>query len=105
LGISYSAVFAALMAVAGAVMLMARYKAISFSFTEEWEEEYQLAVAVEPAGAVVSTKVRTARKVTSSARTTATRNTTKSAEPKAKPKTPARKTVKSTVRTRKTGSK
>ena len=40
-GISYSSVFAALMAIAGAVLLMVRYKAINLKFAENWEEEYQ----------------------------------------------------------------
>ena len=42
LGISYSSIASALMAVAGAVMLMARYKAINLQIAEDWEEEYQL---------------------------------------------------------------
>jgi len=42
LGISYSSLAAALMAVAGAIMLMARYKAINLPIAEDWEEEYQL---------------------------------------------------------------
>jgi len=42
-GISYSALVSALMAVAGAVLLMARYKAMNFRFAENWEEEYQVA--------------------------------------------------------------
>ena len=41
LGISYSSIFAALMAIAGAILLMARYKAINLKFAETWEEEYQ----------------------------------------------------------------
>ena len=41
LGISYSAIFAALMAILGAILLMARYKAINLKVTENWEEEYQ----------------------------------------------------------------
>ena len=41
LGISYSSIFAALMAIAGAVLLMARYKAINLKFAENWEEEYK----------------------------------------------------------------
>jgi len=41
-GISYSAVFAMLMAIAGAVMLMVRYKALNLGFAEDWEEEYQV---------------------------------------------------------------
>lgn len=41
LGISYSAIFAALMAIAGAVLLLVRYKAIDVQFAENWEEEYK----------------------------------------------------------------
>jgi hypothetical protein len=41
LGISYSSIVAALMAITGAVMLMMRYKAINLKFAEDWEEEYQ----------------------------------------------------------------
>jgi phosphatidylglycerol:prolipoprotein diacylglycerol transferase len=41
-GISYSMVVAALMAVAGAILLMARYKAIRPQAAENWEEEYQI---------------------------------------------------------------
>lgn len=47
LGISYSAIFAALMAIAGAVLLMARYKAINLKFAENWEEEYQRSSPVD----------------------------------------------------------
>jgi phosphatidylglycerol---prolipoprotein diacylglyceryl transferase len=42
LGFSYSSLFAALMAITGAVMLMARYKAINLKFAENWDEEYQI---------------------------------------------------------------
>ncbi|NJC98693.1 MAG: prolipoprotein diacylglyceryl transferase [Anaerolineales bacterium] len=48
LGISYSALVAALMAVFGALMLMARYKVINLKFTENWEEEYQVAGQSKP---------------------------------------------------------
>jgi hypothetical protein len=30
------------MAVAGAILLMARYKAINLAFAEDWEDEYQI---------------------------------------------------------------
>jgi phosphatidylglycerol---prolipoprotein diacylglyceryl transferase len=49
LGISYSAIFAAFMAVVGAILLMARYKAINLKFAETWEEEYQIAGQEKPA--------------------------------------------------------
>jgi phosphatidylglycerol:prolipoprotein diacylglycerol transferase len=42
LGISYSSIAAALMAIAGAVLLMIRYRAINVRFAEDWEEEYHL---------------------------------------------------------------
>lgn len=43
LGFSYSSLFAALMAIAGAILLLARYKAINMKIAENWEEEYQVA--------------------------------------------------------------
>jgi phosphatidylglycerol:prolipoprotein diacylglycerol transferase len=42
-GISYSAIVAALMAIVGVILLMARYKAINLKFAENWEEEYHVA--------------------------------------------------------------
>jgi phosphatidylglycerol:prolipoprotein diacylglycerol transferase len=42
LGISYTTVAAALMAVVGIILLMARYKAINLPFTENWEDDYQI---------------------------------------------------------------
>lgn len=48
LGISYSALVSALMAVAGALLLMARYKAINLKFAEDWAEDYQIAGQVKP---------------------------------------------------------
>lgn len=41
LGFSYSALVAGLMAIVGAVMLLARYKAINLKVAENWEEEYK----------------------------------------------------------------
>jgi hypothetical protein len=43
LGLSYTSIFAALMAIAGVILLLARYKAINLKGAENWEEEYQLA--------------------------------------------------------------
>lgn len=71
-GISYSAIFAALMALAGAVLLMVRYKALDFKFAENWEEDYQrsgdqkvetgeIEVLVEPVGEQVSPRKSKAR--------------------------------------------
>jgi len=42
LGISYSAVVSALMAIFGAILLMARYKAIRLKAAEDWEDEYKI---------------------------------------------------------------
>ena len=95
LGISYSAVVAAMMAITGAVLLMARYKAINLSSAEEWEEEYQIADQSQPQADVVSPKMASTRKAPAekkAARTT-----------KSKTKTPMRKAVKPATRTRKTG--
>lgn len=68
-GISYSAIFAALMAILGAVLLLARYKKIDLKFAENWEEEYKVSEnaevkdeAEEPAEA----KAPRARKVATS---------------------------------------
>lgn len=41
LGFSYSALVAGLMAIVGAVMLLARYQAINLKVAENWEEEYK----------------------------------------------------------------
>jgi len=46
--ISYSMVAAALMAVAGAIMLMIRYKALTPAFAENWEEEYKVSGDAKP---------------------------------------------------------
>lgn len=40
--VSYSAIVAASMAVLGAILLMARYKAINLRAAEDWEEEYKI---------------------------------------------------------------
>ena len=48
LGISYSAIVASLMAIAGAIMLMARYKAINLQVAENWEEEYKISMQPKP---------------------------------------------------------
>src|SRR5215213_44789 len=50
LGISFSSIFAALMAIAGAILLLARYKAIHLKFAENWEEEYQRSSPVDQVG-------------------------------------------------------
>ncbi|HLO31212.1 MAG TPA: prolipoprotein diacylglyceryl transferase [Anaerolineales bacterium] len=50
LGISYSSIFAALMAIGGIVLLLARYKAINLKFAETWEEEYKPGGTVDQVG-------------------------------------------------------
>ena len=47
LGISYTTIFAALMAIAGAIILMIRYNIINPKFAENWEEEYKIVDKVE----------------------------------------------------------
>jgi phosphatidylglycerol:prolipoprotein diacylglycerol transferase len=70
LGISYSSIFAALMAIAGVILLLARYKAVDLKFAENWEEEYKpggpvqqdsqaMAVDAEAAEPVKARKVST----------------------------------------------
>ena len=49
-GISYSAIVSAAMAIVGAIMLMARYKAINLKFAENWEEEYKRSSPVDHVG-------------------------------------------------------
>ena len=49
LGFSYSSLVAALMAIAGVILLLARYKKINLKFAENWEEDYH--VSEKPAEA------------------------------------------------------
>lgn len=94
LGISYSAVFSALMAVAGAVILMIRYKGMSVSFAEEWEEEYKITPPAVPQPVVVEPVAVTPKRKPAARRT-------KSAPAKmVKAKAPIRKSDK-TTRTKK----
>ena len=55
LGISYSSIFAALMAIAGVILLLARYKAIHLKFAENWEEEYERSERSSPVDQVSQT--------------------------------------------------
>lgn len=50
LGFSYSSLVFALMAVAGAILLMARYKVIQPKFAENWEDEYKPSIPVNQVG-------------------------------------------------------
>lgn len=47
LGISYTSIFAALMAIAGVILLMIRYNVINPKFAEGWEEDYKVGEKVE----------------------------------------------------------
>ena len=58
LGISYTSIFAALMAIAGAILLMARYRAINLKFAEGWEEEYRPSTLVDQGGRKAAAEVR-----------------------------------------------
>lgn len=92
LGISYSAVFSALMAVAGAVVLMIRYKGINVSFAEDWEEEYKITSPVVLQPAFVEPAAVTPQ------RKSAAQKTKSAPAKKAKAKTPIRKPKKSATR-------
>jgi phosphatidylglycerol:prolipoprotein diacylglycerol transferase len=46
--ISYSMIVAAIMAIAGAIVLMARYKAMRLQAAESWEEEYKISTRAKP---------------------------------------------------------
>lgn len=94
LGISYSALISALMAVAGAVVLMIRYKGINVSFAEGWEEGYKITPPVVPPPAFVEPAAVTSK------RKPAVRST--KAAPARKAKTPKRKSSKPTTGLRKT---
>jgi phosphatidylglycerol:prolipoprotein diacylglycerol transferase len=92
LGISYSAVFSALMAVAGAVLLMIRYKAINTAFAEDWEEEYKIT-----SPAVLQTAAADVADAAVVKRPAARKNTSAPAG-QAKARTPDRKSGKSSTR-------
>jgi phosphatidylglycerol:prolipoprotein diacylglycerol transferase len=66
LGFSYSSLFAALMAVAGAILLMARYQAINLKFAENWEEEYQVVGSTAAVESAESAKEAASGKKTAS---------------------------------------
>jgi len=96
LGVSYSAVFAALMAIGGAVILMVRYKALNLPFAEEWEEEYVIAhpVVLQPAVVAVPA-IAPKRKPVARKKTAAPANKTLVKMIKRKPKKTTTQTKKS----------
>ena len=111
LGISYSSVASALMAVAGAIMLMVRYKAVNWQIADEWEDEYHLStqpdqpqvdeVAVEEEDGVVEEEIveeKPVKKTSAKARTKTTRNA------KAVETEPKKEAPKKTTRAKKSSS-
>lgn len=98
-GISYTSIIAALMAIVGAVLLMARYKAINLSFAENWEEEYQISEQNKPEEEPVEEK-----KPSRAKRSSAT-ETHPAATGKTRSKTVPRKMVKSETNTSTTATK
>ncbi len=111
LGISYSAIVSALMAIIGAVMLLARYKAVNLELAENWEDEYQISGQEEaPQGEVEEivvdenpspslTKSSTAKTKSTVKKKSVTKTTIRKVTPTAK-KSPA-KVVKKTTRSKK----
>ncbi|MCC6501000.1 MAG: prolipoprotein diacylglyceryl transferase [Anaerolineales bacterium] len=94
LGISYSAAFASLMAVAGAIVLMIRYKGFNFAFAETWEEEYRITPPAAPAVPVVPQPVVEEPVVEIPEKKPAARKTKTAAAKKTKARTPTRKSKK-----------
>ena len=98
LGISYSSIVAALMAITGAVLLMARYKVIHLKFAENWEEEYKLSGAMDQAGEKVGAEDEVdeleEEKKTSRTRKASTTKANSKPVKRTVKKTPARRTTK-----------
>ena len=95
---SYSGLIFLLMAIAGVVMLLIRYKKINMKLAENWEEEYQI-------GQVPTTETVEERPEEVTAKTPRTRNTVNTGREstlrkKAKEKLAARKATKETTSTR-----
>lgn len=97
LGISYSAVVSGLMAIAGAVLLMVRYKALNLRAAEDWEEEYKISTQQpkpqeEPEEFIEEQKAPRAKKVSQATtrpavvkKASASKPTAKTPAPKKKP--------------------
>lgn len=101
-GISYTTIVSALMAVTGAVLLMARYKAINLSVAEDWEEEYKISTQPKlqeepeefievPAAARVKKVVKATTKSVVTKKASASKATTKTPTLKKKPVTRKKK--------------
>lgn len=117
--ISYSLVAAALMAIAGAILLMIRYKAITPAFAENWEEEYQISGKTgsqdEPdeedthllkETSTIMAETTTVKKKPSAKpkKSTAKKTSTAKSKTATAKKAQARKTTKSSTKTKKTAS-
>ena len=117
--ISYSLVAAALMAVAGAILLMIRYKAITPAFAENWEEEYQISEKAESQNepdeedthlvketSTVMAETTTVKKTPAAKpkKSTARKTSTAKAKTTTAKKDSTRKTTKSSTKTKKTTS-
>jgi prolipoprotein diacylglyceryl transferase len=98
LGISYSAVFASLMAIAGILLLLVRYKAFNLAFAENWEEEYHISEQAKPQVEPVDDEEETPR-----VKKASTAKPKPVTEKKTVKKSPARKATSTT--TKKTSSK
>ncbi|MBN2118978.1 MAG: prolipoprotein diacylglyceryl transferase [Anaerolineales bacterium] len=102
LGISYSALFAALMAIAGAVLLMVRYKALTPRWAENWEDEYDVSGKTDTAEDVIESEQPVkVKKTPRTKKAPAAKTKTGTAKKPAK-KTPPRRTTRTTRGTRRT---
>ncbi|HSG45272.1 MAG TPA: prolipoprotein diacylglyceryl transferase [Anaerolineales bacterium] len=94
LDISYTTLAAALMAMTGVFMLLARYRAISLPFSENWADEYQIVGVAEPKEEPVE-EVKVSR----------TKKRTSTAKAASKKKAPVKKSTGKTKTTKKASSK
>jgi hypothetical protein len=97
-GISYTTIVSALMAVTGAVLLMARYKAIDIQAAEDWEEEYKISTLPKPEAEMVGiievpvpARVKKVAKTTTKVVAVKKASATKTPTPKKKPVTRTKK--------------
>jgi len=80
--ISYSLVAAALMAVAGAILLLARFKKINLAFAEGWEEEYKISGKAETKGEPMEEDAPVVKEASTGIAGTAVVKKTSAAKPK-----------------------
>src|SRR5215216_114711 len=100
LGFSYSGLIAALMAIAGVIMLLVRYQKINLKLAENWEEEYQQSSPANHVGQI-STPETVGEQKAKTARTRSVVNSGREStlRKKAREKIAARKTTKETTST------